>query len=58
MTGQDSPAADDRSSHAPKRKAYQKPELQVYGDLAKMTNTNFGSKSNDGGGAVNMHFTS
>jgi len=32
--------------------------LQVYGDLAEITKTILGSKTNDGSGHPNKHFTS
>jgi hypothetical protein len=40
------------------RKAYEKPQLQVYGDLTEITQSVNGSKMNDGAGHPNMHFTS
>jgi hypothetical protein len=40
------------------RKPYEKPELQVYGDLTQITRTTSGSKTNDGSGHPNKHFTS
>ena len=40
------------------RKAYQKPRLQVYGDLTDITQGITGSKTNDGSGHPNKHFTS
>jgi hypothetical protein len=58
MKPQDTPASDERPSQAPTRKAYQKPQLQVYGDLAEITNSILGSKTNDGAGHPNKHFTS
>jgi hypothetical protein len=58
MKPQDTPTSDDRSNQAPTRKAYQKPRLQVYGDLAEITNNISGSKTNDGAGHPNKHFTS
>jgi hypothetical protein len=58
MKPQDTPASDERSSQAPARKAYEKPQLQVYGDLAEITKGVVGSKTNDGGGHPNKHFTS
>ena len=58
MKPQDAPASDERSSPAPTRKAYQKPQLQVYGDLAEITKGVVGSKTNDGAGHPNKHFTS
>ena len=54
---QDIPATDERPSQAPARKAYQKPELQVYGDLAEITKTIMGTMTNDGSGHPNKHFT-
>ncbi len=48
-------AADDRP---PARKPYRKPELQQYGDLADLTRTVQGSKTRDGSGHPNKHFTS
>jgi len=55
---QDTPVAAQRSSETPPRKAYQKPELQVYGDLTEITQALAGSKTTDGGGTPNKHFTS
>lgn len=51
-------ASEDRSADLPARKAYQKPRLQVYGDLAEMTKSKTGSKAADGAGHPNMHYTS
>ena len=58
MKPQDAPASDERPSQTPTRKAYEKPQLQVYGDLAEITNGIIGSKTNDGAGHPNKHFTS
>jgi hypothetical protein len=58
MKPQDTPASDKTSSPPPARKAYQKPQLQVYGDLAKITGNIAGSKASDGAGHPNKHFTS
>lgn len=58
MKPQDTPASDNNLSHPPGRKAYQKPQLQVYGDLAKITETVAGSKASDGAAHPNKHFTS
>ena len=58
MKPQDAPAPDEKLIQTPGRKAYQKPQLQVYGDLAEITKTIFGSKTNDGSGHPNKHFTS
>ena len=51
-------ASDDRSNQTPARKPYTTPKLQQYGDLAEITRTNLGSKTNDGSGHPNKHFTS
>ena len=51
-------ASDDRSIQAPSRKPYKTPRLQVYGDLAEITLTLSGTKTNDGAGHPNKHFTS
>jgi hypothetical protein len=58
MERHNAPDSDTGTSQAPARKTYQKPQLQIYGDLAEITKANFGTKANDGGGATNMHFTS
>ena len=52
------PADTERPNQAPTRKAYEKPQLQVYGDLAEITRTIAGSNTNDGAGHPNKHFTS
>ena len=52
------PAADEKSGSQPTRKPYEKPQLQVYGDLAEITQTIVGTKTNDGSGHPNKHFTS
>jgi hypothetical protein len=57
-TPQDPLVAAERSPQRPPRKTYQKPELQLYGDLAEITQGIAGSKTNDGSGHPNMHFTS
>lgn len=54
----DTPHSDQPSSTAPTRKAYGKPQLQVYGDLAEITKSILGTKTNDGAGHPNKHFTS
>ena len=54
----DTHASDEGSSQAPTRKAYQKPHLQVYGDLAEITKSQAGPLAKqDGGGHPNKHFT-
>jgi hypothetical protein len=58
MKAQDSPASDEGPARAPARKPYQKPQLRVYGDLATITKTLAATKSNDGSGHPNKHFTS
>jgi hypothetical protein len=58
MKPQDTPGSDKSSSQTSTRKAYQKPQLQVYGDLAEITKTIGGSKHIDGAGHPNKHFTS
>lgn len=58
MKPQDTPASDEHLGQAPARKAYQKPQLQVYGDLAEITKSLLGSKTLDGSGHPNKHFTS
>ena len=55
MKPQDIPASDEQSSQAPARKPYQKPQLQIYGDLAEITKTVKSTKTDDGGhGAHNF----
>jgi hypothetical protein len=49
---------DESASQAPTRRPYTKPQLQVYGDLAEITKAVSGSKTNDGAGHPNKHFTS
>jgi hypothetical protein len=58
MNPRDTSAIDKRSDQEPPRKVYQKPELQVYGDLAAITQSLNASNSNDGSGHPNKHFTS
>jgi hypothetical protein len=58
MKPQDTSVSKERSDGAPKRKVYEKPELQVYGDLAEITQAVAGSKNADGSGHPNKHFTS
>jgi hypothetical protein len=50
--------ADVGPSCAPDRKPYEKPVLQVYGDLSELTQSMTGSMMNDGAGHPNKHFTS
>lgn len=58
MKPPEAPAPDEKPIEPLTRKAYQKPELQVYGDLAEITKTLSGSNTNDGAGHPNKHFTS
>jgi hypothetical protein len=58
MKPQDTSASPEESTRVPARKAYQKPQLQVYGDLTEITQSVMGSMMNDGSGHPNMHFTS
>jgi hypothetical protein len=49
---------DDRTTATPPRKPYDKPRLEVYGDLAEIAKSlNAGTKM-DGSGHPNKHFTS
>jgi hypothetical protein len=58
MKSPDTPGADERLSQAPTRKPYQKPQLQVYGELSEITQSVMGSQDSDGGGHPSKHFTS
>jgi hypothetical protein len=58
MEPRETPAFAERTTQAPARKVYQKPSLDVYGDLAEITQTITGSKTKDGSGHPNRHFTS
>ena len=58
MKPQDIASADERSSQNAPRKAYEKPRLEVYGDLAEISKSNTGTMLNDGAAHPNMHFTS
>jgi hypothetical protein len=58
MKPHDTPVSDDRADEKPPRKAYQKPELQVYGDLAEITKSAQGSNATDNGTHNNKHYTS
>jgi hypothetical protein len=58
MKPPNAPTRDEESSQVRTRKAYQKPQLQVYGDLAEITKSILGSKTADGSGHPNKHFTS
>jgi hypothetical protein len=58
MKPQDQPADDANTNATPARRPYSKPLLQVYGDLAEITKSLLGSKTNDGAGHPHRHFTS
>jgi hypothetical protein len=58
MKPPNAPANDENPSVPPTRKAYEKPQLQVYGDLAEITKSLTGTNTNDGAGHPNKHFTS
>ena len=53
----DTRASDEGSNQAPTRKPYQKPHLQVYGDLAEITKALASQANQDGAGHPNKHFT-
>jgi hypothetical protein len=57
MKPEDAPDSDERPSPTPGRKPYQKPQLQVYGNLTEITKTVAGSNASDGSGHPNKHFT-
>lgn len=54
----DRQGTDESSDARPPRKPYQKPVLQVYGDLGEITQSMTGTMANDGAGHPNKHFTS
>jgi len=58
MKPQDIASADERASQNAPRKAYEKPRLEVYGDLAEISKTVLGTMLNDGAAHPNRHFTS
>lgn len=53
-----SPSARDSVAEPAPKKPYRRPELRVYGDLAKVTRAVAGSRNLDGGGHPNRRFTS
>jgi len=57
MKPEDSAPADGRSPAAP-RKPYEKPQLEVYGDLADIAKAISSGTKSDGSGHPNKHFTS
>jgi len=58
MKPPNAPANDENPSEPQTRKAYEKPQLQVYGDLAEITKSLNGTNNNDGASHPNKHFTS
>jgi len=58
MKPQDIATADERSTKDAPRKAYEKPRLEVYGDLAEISKSIVGNMLNDGSAHSNKHFTS
>jgi hypothetical protein len=58
MKQQDPTPFEERPPQPPVRKAYHKPQLQVYGDLTEITQSVTGTMMNDGAGHPNKHFTS
>ena len=57
-TPRDTRAVTDDPSQAPARKPYHKPELHVYGDLSKITQSVNKNNAPDGGSTPNKHATS
>jgi hypothetical protein len=52
-------SVSDGSSISPSpRKSYEKPVLQIYGDLTEITQATMLSGTNDGAAHPNKHFTS
>ena len=56
MKPEDSATADDRVPAA-QRKPYEKPRLEVYGDLTDIARAQGSGAKNDGSGHPNKHFT-
>ena len=56
MNQEDTPRPDGRSTQT--RKRYEKPVLEMYGDLAEITQSVKGKNMKDGASHVNKHFTS
>jgi hypothetical protein len=51
------PGSDDTAVPV-RKKGYEKPRLDVYGDLTAITQSMMAGGMNDGSGHPNMHFTS
>jgi hypothetical protein len=58
MKPHEAPESENRPKPPATRKTYQRPQLQVYGDLGELTQANVGTMSSDGAGHPNKHFTS
>jgi hypothetical protein len=58
MASHDTAATERQPNQAHRRKPYQKPRLEVYGDLTEITQSVTGSRMNDGAAHANKHFTS
>ncbi len=58
MKPPNAPANEEKPAEQQERKAYEKPQLQVYGDLGEITKSLTGTKTNDGAAHPNKHFTS
>ncbi len=56
MKQENTPPPDKRSTHP--RKRYEKPVLEMYGDLAEITKSVKGKNMKDGASHPNKHFTS
>jgi hypothetical protein len=56
MKQEETPRADAPSTHP--RKRYEKPVLEMYGDLAQITQSVKGKNMKDGASHPNKHFTS
>ncbi len=52
------PSPSESGADEGRRQPYQKPRLQTYGDLSEITKGRLGTKTNDGAGHPNRHFTS
>ena len=57
MKPEEARGAGAQSNQPPTRKSYQKPQLQVYGDLSEITRDLAGNMMNDGAAHPNKHFT-
>jgi hypothetical protein len=57
MKAQDETDGAGATVRSTTRKPYEKPRLEVYGDLADVSKTVAGTKNNDGSTHPNKHFT-